>query len=625
MEIICCLCHCCCANYNEERDGLAGICLCIYCCYKGYKENISDHKRRTYRFLNIVLVLILSIVAVVLSSIILATNSSSTTQMKNILNNWQQGVLLEIIISTACPMNYEILSIYEIPGTQQGCICIEDKELFSSSCTDWQLLTGCYNFNPKSSIQIKQWVQPSNNSYQAVQICGRRSKLNFYDLLENKTITEEDCNKNGYKVCQTQNPENFYCVLQDEPCPIREFKISQYQLSNYELELNNYTLIYDNGFYAYTSQSTEITPLVNMIITKGKGVCFDSSEISLNPKLDQDYILLSPIPYNCEIDNTYLQISKTTESALFSMNNIANLIIQERPLYQISNNIEYQLLAQNQIYYKKDCRLDNFEQITSLGERFDSQNILITCQLVFACIELCVFLFFTVTEVQPCLQKECKSCYQKIFIILKEVSIYLVAITVIVSYSYMIDLILNLEEQNSRNCFLSTAQERMNSVYDTLNGTSLSLSYCLLINMGIIIILDFIMSTFLCYKIYNKRRFYKTSKFDNQQNKNKVNNIQTKDQVYNQNETPFQNQEQYSNQYCSQNPNQNFSQNPFMQQQNYSNYPNQIQYNPTPQTYNYQIQPNYPPQYVGNQIQENEMINQKQKENENNCIIFQEN
>lgn len=79
MEIICCLCHCCCANTHEERDGLAGICICIYCCYKGYKDNISDHKRRTYRFLNIVLVLILSIVAVVLSSIILATNSSSTT------------------------------------------------------------------------------------------------------------------------------------------------------------------------------------------------------------------------------------------------------------------------------------------------------------------------------------------------------------------------------------------------------------------------------------------------------------------------------------------------------------------------------------------------------------------
>ncbi|CAD8112479.1 unnamed protein product [Paramecium sonneborni] len=119
MEILFCCCKCCCANTYGERNGSVGIFICLYCCYQGYRENISGRKRRTYRYLNIVLILMLSIVAIILAAIIQSTNSASTSQMKNILENWQQGVLLEIQLSTSCPTNYEIISIYELPLSLQ--------------------------------------------------------------------------------------------------------------------------------------------------------------------------------------------------------------------------------------------------------------------------------------------------------------------------------------------------------------------------------------------------------------------------------------------------------------------------------------------------------------------------
>ncbi|CAD8057987.1 unnamed protein product [Paramecium sonneborni] len=607
MEILFCCCNCCCADTYEERSGSVGIFICLYCCYKGYRENISGHKRRTYRYLNIVLILMLSIVAVILAAVIQSTNSASTSQMKNILENWQQGVLLEIQLSTSCPTNYEIISIYELPGTSEGCICLQDKELFASTCTDWQLLNRCYNFKPKSPIYLKNWVQPLDDSFQEVQICGKRSQLNFYDLLQNQITTAQNCKDNGYKVCQTQNPNNFYCVLQEEPCPIRDFKISRYELSHKELELNGYNLIYSNGFYAYTSQSIEKTPLVSMTIVKGRGVCFDPQKISLNPKLDQDYFLLSPKPENCEIDNTYFQVATTTEKEFFYFNEIEAKLQSERPLYSIGDTIEYQLLAQNQIQYKIECRLNNFQQIINLGQRFDSQNTLITCQLVFACILFFFMFFFSIFEVQPCIQKNCKLCYSKIYNIIKETSIYLLAITVIFSYSYMIDLVENLEEQISRNCFLDSAQERMNSVYRTMVGTSLSLSYCLLINMGIIIIIDFVMTTFLCYKIMKKRKALGTSENKNQ----------------NKNEKIYQNKEQNLNQNLDYATNQNFMQNPYLQQQNYQTAAPQCQYGLAPQIQNQQFQQNqnHVQQQIRIESQKEPQVNQQeQKVNIDNLI-----
>ena len=72
MDFLCCLCECCCGDNNKYGAGAAGCCYCFFCCYSGYKENVSGHRRRTYRFLNIILVLILTVVAVVLSAIVLS-------------------------------------------------------------------------------------------------------------------------------------------------------------------------------------------------------------------------------------------------------------------------------------------------------------------------------------------------------------------------------------------------------------------------------------------------------------------------------------------------------------------------------------------------------------------------
>ncbi|CAD8112489.1 unnamed protein product [Paramecium sonneborni] len=479
----------------------------------------------------------------------------------------------------------------KIYGTSKGCICLQDKALFASTCTDWQLLNRCYNFKPKSPIYLKNWVQPLDDSFQEVQICGKRSQLNFYDLLQNQITTAQDCKDNGYKVCQTQNTNNFYCVLQEEPCPIRDFKISRYELSHKELELNGYNLIYSNGFYAYISQQIEKTPLVSMTIVKGRGVCFDPQKISLNPKLDQDYFLLSPKPENCEIDNTYFQVATTTEKEFFYFNKIEAKLQSERPLYSIGDTIEYQLLAQNQIQYKIEFRLNNFSQIINLSQRFDSQNTLITCQLVFACILFCLMFFFSIFEVQPCIQKNCKLCCA-------------IPRYIIQSKKLLYICLLQL------NCFLDGAQERMNSVYRTMVGTSLSLSYCLLINMGIMIIIDFVMTTFLCYKIMKKRKALGTSENNNQNNQNKNENIN-------------QNKEQNPNQNLDQATNQNFMYNPYLQQQNYQTAAPYCQYGLAPQIQNQQFQQNqnHVQQQIRIESQKEPQVNQQeQKVNIDNLI-----
>ncbi|CAD8043035.1 unnamed protein product [Paramecium primaurelia] len=582
MEILCCLCEC--FFGDDDKRGLLGIICCCVCCYQGYKENIAGNRKRTFRYFNAVLLLILSIVAVVLTSIIQSKASLSNQQITKILENWQLGVLIDIKILDSCPSNYELLTFYKIPGTQDGCICLGDKEIDTYDCSDWQLLKGCYNQEAKSPIEFFNWAQPSNNSFKSVQICAMRSQINFYDLLQNKITTEEDCKANGYKVCQTQSSENFQCVLQEEPCPIRDIMITQYQLSEYDLQLNNYSLIYDNGFYVYTSQSKETTPLLKMAIVKGKGVCFDEELLSLNPKLTEDYLLFSPQPEDCLIDNSYYQISKTNERELLTLNNILALVQSERPLYNVSNKIEYQLLAQNQIYFKQKCRIDNFQQLIDLGSKFDTQGTLITCQLVFACFLFCVIFVIILNELHRCFYKDCGKGCQTLIIIIKEISTYLLAITVIVSYSFMIDLVLQLEEFNSKNCLPDNGQERMNLVYKSLSDASLSLSYSLIINIGIMIIVDFAMTTFLCFKIYK-------SKFGSFRNP-----------------IHFNNNYQNDNNYQNQNPYQD----PYLKQQ--------YQQNPAPQYYEQEVNHNQISQqyYIQNQVQDIPQIIQEQKVEDNN-------
>ncbi|CAK85196.1 unnamed protein product (macronuclear) [Paramecium tetraurelia] len=652
MELLCLCCECC---FPDHADGFkcGGIACfgCCYCCAEGYSNNISGNKSRVYRFINIVLISIFTAVAVVLTSIIQSQTSLSNQQITNIFDNWQLGALTDIQIFDFCPEDFELLSSYSIPGTQDGCICMDDRELSTTDCTDWQLLQGCYNIEIKDPIDLFKWAQPANNSFYAVEICGKRSALPFYDLLKNKITTAEDCKANGYKVCQTESTTNFYCVLQDEACPLREIIISSYQLSEYDIQQNNYSLIYDKGFYTYVGLSKETTPLMNFAIVKGKGVCFDNSKYSLNPKLEEDYILFDPAPEDCVLDDSYFQISTTTEKQLFQLNNILSLVQSERPLYNISSKIQYQLLAQNQIYFKQDCRSNNFEQLIDLDSRFKSQSTLIICQLVFSCVSFVVILIFMTNELHRCFYKDCGKCYAGFQFLIKELIVYLLGITVIVGYSFMIDLVITLDDFTKKNCFPQSGQDRMNQVHDGLVNTSLSLSYCLLVNVGLMMVINFFMSTFTCFKNYKLRLKmpsfftrqksynydpYRYNPYDNRKKEdpNQNNNQNPPDNYQNppynnQNQNQFQYHSQNPNPYYNQNPNPYQNQNPYDQRygnhhvvghnnnpdrymgygnnnnplQNQQYYPHQLQQNPPPQYYEQQEFHNRPPQqnYVQNQ------------------------
>ncbi|CAD8042992.1 unnamed protein product [Paramecium primaurelia] len=505
MEVLCCICECC--FPDTKRSGFWACVCCILSCYSSYLENIYGRKKRTFRFLNSILILILSIVALVLTNKISLNANLSTEELTNIFQNWQIGALIDIqILEQQCPDKYETLSNYQIPQTDHGCICLNDQQIFRYGCDEWRLNSGCFNQQPKGPIDLFQWVQPSQNSFQTVQICGLRSQLKFYDLLQNKITTEEDCRANGYKICKTQQPENFQCVLEEESCPIRDIIITQYQLTDYDVRQHNYSLIYDNGFNVYISLQKETTPIINMTVVKGEGVCLNQNDLSLNPKLYEDYKLLSLRPSYCQLDDTYHQISTTNEEAFFNFNNVTALVQSERPLYNISSDIEYQLLAQKQIYFRQDCRIDSFQYIKNLNSRIEIQKTLITCQQTFAAV---LFIYITVlvlNELNRCFYDCCPKCYAKAQLIIKEILIYLLGVTVIVNYALIYDLVLNFEKQHQQQCFPISAQERMNQIQITLSGFILSDSYSLLINICLMIIIDFAMSTFQCFKQYKKEQ-----------------------------------------------------------------------------------------------------------------------
>ncbi|CAD8139322.1 unnamed protein product [Paramecium octaurelia] len=641
MEILCVCCECCLGLRSDEGASLGGLSMlcCCYCCLKGYEENISGHKSRVYRYINIVLVFIFVMVAVILTAIIQSKTSLSNQQITKIFDNWQLGALTEIQIFDFCPADYELLTNYSIPGIQEGCICMSDRDVSTFECSDWDKFQNCYNIPEKDPIEFSKWVLSSNNSFYAFQLCGKRSTLPFYELLQNKITTAEDCKANGYKVCETQSTEFVYCVLKEETCPIREIIFSQYQLSEYEIQQNNYSLIYDKGFYTYVSLSKETFPLMNFAIVKGKGVCFDNSIQSLNPKLDEDYILFDPAPEDCTLDDSYYQISTINERQLFNLNNILSLVQAERPLYDISNKVEYQLLAQNQIQFKEDCRSKNFEQLVDLDSRFKSQRTITICQLVFSCVAFVIILLFMLNELHRCCYKDCGKCFGGIQLLIKELIVYLLGVTVIVAYAFMMDLVNTIDDFTSKNCFPQSGQDRMNQVRESLVNTALSLSYCLLINVGLMMVINFFMSTFLCFKNY--KLSLKMPNFFTRQKSYRFEAHRYNPDDYKKKEEPIQNQNNYQNPYQA--PNQDNNRYPYLAQNlsgdqkpypipqlghnnnpdryqgydkhsyppppsHYQQNPIQYQQNPTPQYYEQQVIHNKPPQhqYVQNQAVEDE-------------------
>ena len=118
-------------------------------------------------------------------------------------------------------------------------------------------------------------------------------------------------------------------------------KISLYELSPFEQSKGTYSEIYNDKFYAYVSKTLDNTPLTQAIIVKGSGVCVFRNELSLNPKLTEDYKLNSIPSSGCILDERYKSIASTYEDKLFISNDVLIELKNTRPLFEVRDDIQY--------------------------------------------------------------------------------------------------------------------------------------------------------------------------------------------------------------------------------------------------------------------------------------------
>lgn len=215
-------------------------------------------------------------------------------------------------------------------------------------------------------------------------MCGRRSNVTFYQMMKKEIYTPEDCLRSNFKLCESAT--QFFCVIPNEPCPIRDVGLSQVD-SSYVPVKENLPL--------YVSRQGGEMPIVEFRVIYGNSPCLDSN--ASQSILEKGYLLNNVNIEECFEDQRFRKVSTLYESDYLKLNDPENVLLSTRLLYPFNLTNQYNLvLRPNYPYGTEKQQKEGQKEVANL-ESFKSYL------LAMGMVYLVLLTFCLIHEITECL------------------------------------------------------------------------------------------------------------------------------------------------------------------------------------------------------------------------------
>ena len=279
--------------------------------------------------------------------------------------------LVNLTYSSVCSKNDFPHSLYNFPGSKEGCSCVNVKEyneyqtnkeeVFPDKCNYNQTMNGCELLNKVQRLKLYNWKNG--------RFCSKLyniKKINGYLYFLNDSVLENESCKEGYKKCgKLDNHDNYLCFPENEECPINDIIYSS--IERPDLVDKNYTYInISNQYFYYTNQKIE-NPVIVKLKASTKNLCiFKINEYTEFPQyiLDNNFI-----NYGCKIkineefyDKNIEKLDNMTKHDLYinsflNLDDIYNSTIYDYPFYSLQEKMY--LYSKRYYGFDKKCLLEN--------------------------------------------------------------------------------------------------------------------------------------------------------------------------------------------------------------------------------------------------------------------------
>ena len=374
-----------------------------------YQEEIYSptSKEKCYGCFYAFLLVAYSVIILVLSANALKMIPSTSSYLKEVVNNWNTNVITDITVNATCPTNYTPIYNYSYPGMSIGCNCLNATTgsgvyigISNHNCTSTELSAGCTLVNPVNSTSFTQFSPNSsftdNINNKGSTICILRSQgINW----NTKAVQSPyQCPVGTIPCGNSSNFATRICVDSSVgSCPINYLATTMKAMGDATTCQSAGTCIITKTFSNFTAQvllwgtTANSLPIVEFTLNE-YSMCDSSSQQDISPNRSIYPLYNGSNLQTCtpatDFNTSWQPLLTLTENSLFGYNEIINNYNQ---LPNISNysNQTYNWTVYSRPYFQWDvpCRyyyfhsfinnLDVGSQITSI-ERANLIIIIIT-------------------------------------------------------------------------------------------------------------------------------------------------------------------------------------------------------------------------------------------------------
>ncbi len=285
------------------------------------------------------------------------------TELNNSLNDYP---LAELVFSEECYENQHDSTIYKIPGSKEGCSCVNTQNytykqankylVFSGKCKKNHTLNNCTSIKAYPEVPLKKWYSGKFCSKKYINVKG------YKDFFKYSVGEKEDC-PDGFKKCGKLDEINYLCLPKNESCPINDIIISKEDSSLYKYK--RYNIKDSGGKILYYRTDSEKPLITKLKIAEGKKCAGKGYYHTEYPQfiLDEHFPL-----YGCRYtimgsvyDETVTKLDYMTKKELYNFNNFSMYSRYynacEYPYYSL--NAEVFIYPKRYIAFNKTCLIEN--------------------------------------------------------------------------------------------------------------------------------------------------------------------------------------------------------------------------------------------------------------------------
>jgi hypothetical protein len=306
----------------------------------------------------------------------------------DVVDNWKKSSIYEITTvshNLSCPFGYQMADeLGEWPGSDSGCYCPYNGEIYVDDCSSSLIERGCSNVAGTTKFTLRVWRDRV--------LCLLRAGTSVYwaptPNSDGSCDTESDIYDNDVEFIRCGTGDYAFCAEKELGCPINQVLLQSSKSSrpsNYNSSVyfgDDLVLYYQKG----DAESTTL-PIIDVKITEGLA-CYDEPGDQLNPNRSY-YPLLKSTPDKCDyVDSRYVVLDNLTISRYLSENDYQN--VTGLPDLGLDTESTAMLSYRRTILWKEKCMRGRYarynlnEHDHAVDEAEDLQLLLLVVEIILA-------------------------------------------------------------------------------------------------------------------------------------------------------------------------------------------------------------------------------------------------